>query len=209
MSQPERTPIEPYAVLNLGRPSLAFWWVAAVLIAIAVVTAVVLGSRFGKDPNFVQSPLIGQPVPDITLERLDGSGTLEFADLKGSIIVVNFWRSPCFACRKEHPLLTEAARQFDGVNFVGVVFQDTPDRANEFLDELGRGYPHLIDPDSRGAISFGLFGVPETYFVNPEGIVVAKITGELRPGFLEDTLRRIVLGERPGTRTLGTVQIVG
>ena len=189
---------------DAGRPRWP-WLVAAVLIGVGLATAVVFATRFGDDPNFVESPLIGQPMPDVTLEALDGSGPVHFPDLVGDITVVNFWASYCFPCRAEHGLLTEAARQFDSVNFVGVVFQDTPDRASEFLDELGRGYPHVVDPDSRGAINFGVFGIPETYFINTEGIVVGKIVGELRPGVLEDTLGQIILGERPGTQTLGTV----
>ena len=185
------------------------WYVAAAVIGIGLATAVILASRFGDDPNFVQSPLIGQPVPDVTLEALDGSGPVSIRDLTGEIMVVHFWASWCFPCRAEHGLLNAAAAQFDSVNFVGIVFQDTADRADEFLDELGRGFPQLLDPDSRGAINFGVFGIPETYFVDADGTVVAKIVGELRPGVLEDTLSRIILGEQPGTRTLGTVQPAG
>lgn len=179
--------------------------VAAIGLVIGLITTGVLASRFGDDPNFVESPLIGQPIPDITLEALDGSGPVHFPDLTGRISVVNFWASYCFPCRAEHGLLTEAARQFEGVNFIGVVFQDTPDRANEFLDELGRSYPQVVDPDSRGAINFGVFGIPETYFIDEAGVVVGKIVGELRPGVVEDTLSRIILGERPGQQNLGTV----
>ena len=94
---------------------------------------------------------------------------------------------------------------FDGVNFVGVVFQDNADRANEFLDEFGRGYVNVLDPDSRGAINFGVYGIPETYFIDKQGTVVAKITGELQPGVIDDVLEQIILGEQPGSRTLGTV----
>lgn len=181
------------------------WYVAAALIGVSLATAVVFASRFGDDPAFVESPLIGRKVPDVTLEALDGSGPVSFRDLVGNITVVNFWASYCFPCRAEHGLLTAAAGEFDSVNFVGVVFQDSADRANEFLDELGRGYTQVVDPESRGAINFGVFGIPETYFVDADGVVVAKIVGELKPGVLEDTLSRIILGEQPGTRTLGTV----
>lgn len=183
------------------------WLAAGVLIVGAAVFAVVLSSQFGDEPTFADSPLIGQPLPDVTLARLDGGGDVFVPDLAGDISVFNFWASWCLPCRSEHPLLEAAAAQFDGVQFYGIVFQDTADRANEFLDEFGRSYPHLLDPDSRGAINFGVFGPPETYFVNADGIIVAKIVGELRPGFLEDTLARIFLGERPGQQTLGTVQL--
>lgn len=197
--------INPQAPPGSTQRKSWLWLLAVSLIGIGLATAVVLASRFGDDPNFVESPLIGQPIPDITLEALDGSGPVHFPDLAGNISVINFWASYCFPCRNEHGLLNEAARQFDSVNFVGVVFQDSPDRANEFLDEMGRGYQNVLDPDSRGAIQFGLFGIPETYFVDAQGIVVAKIIGELQPGVLEATLSRIILGERPGTQTLGTV----
>lgn len=183
------------------------WWVAGTLIVGSIIFAVVISSRFGDEPTFADSPLIGRPLPDVTLASLDGSGDVHIPDLAGDITVFNFWASWCLPCRNEHPLLEQAAERFPFVNFYGIVFQDTADRANEFLDEFGRSYPHLLDPDSRGAINFGVFGPPETYFVDSEGIIVAKIVGELRPGFLEDTLTRIILGERPGQRTLGTVQL--
>ena len=186
--------------------SNALWWVAALLIGIGLATAVVLATRFGDDPNLVESPLIGEPMPDVTLEALDGSGPVTFEDFVGEMTVINFWASWCFPCRAEHGLLAEAARQFDGVNFVGVVFQDSADRANEFLDEFGRPYQNVLDPDSRGAINFGVFGIPETYFIDEAGTVVAKISGELQPGVIEEVLGQIILGERPGSQTLGTVQ---
>jgi cytochrome c biogenesis protein CcmG/thiol:disulfide interchange protein DsbE len=188
-----------------SRGNNRWWWLAGALLALGLTTAVVLASRFGNDPAFVDSPLIGQPVPDLTLERIDGGQPISLRDLSGNISVINFWASYCFPCREEHGLLTEAAVQFGDVNFLGVVWNDTPDRANEFLDEYGRTYPQVLDPDLRGAISFGVFGPPETYFIDASGTIVAKITGPLQAGVLEDTLNRIILGERPGSRTLGTV----
>ncbi len=194
-------PTSPFTL----RGNTRWLWIAGAVLALGLATAVVLASRFGNDPNFVDSPLIGQQVPDLTLETIDTGEAISLRSLTGNISVVNFWASYCFPCREEHGLLTEAAVQFGDVNFLGVVWNDTRDRANEFLDELGRTYPQVLDPDLRGAISFGVFGPPETYFVDAAGTIVAKITGALRPGVLEDTLNRIILGERPGSRTLGTV----
>ena len=110
-------------------------WISGAVLVLGLASAVVLASRFGNDPNFVDSPLIGQQVPDLTLETIDTGEAISLRSLTGNISVVNFWASYCFPCREEHGLLTEAAVQFGDVNFLGVVWNDTRDRANEFLDE--------------------------------------------------------------------------
>ena len=178
------------------------------MIAATVIVGVAFSSRFGEDPSLAPSPLIGEPVPALDLPRLDGSGFLDLSEMPGEILVVNFWASWCVACRSEHPDLAGTAAAFaeKGVRFVGVVYQDDPESARAFLDELGWGYDYVLDPESRAAISFGVFGVPETYFVDRDGIIVGKITGESNAVFLGQTLDSILGGKRPGDRTVGTVQ---
>ena len=83
---------------------------------------------------------------------------------------------------------------------IGMIYQDDPGPVNAFLDELGRGgdnYRYLLDPSSRAAVEFGVFGVPETYFVDAEGIIVGKIQGGVTSGALRSTLDQILAGERP------------
>lgn len=183
---------------------------AGLAIVGTLVLAVVLANRFGTDPNLVASPLIGQSAPEATLPRLDGRGDLDLAELRGQVVVVNFWASWCVACRAEHDDLVATASAFQerGVVFVGVVYQDDPENAKAFLDELGWGdnYQYVVDPGSRAAISFGVFGVPETFFIDPEGVVAGKITGESNATLLGSTLDQILVGERPGDHTAGTVQ---
>lgn len=175
-----------------------------------LVLAVALANRFGTDPNLVASPLIGQAAPDLVLPRLDGRGDLDLTGLRGQVVVVNFWASWCVACRAEHDDLVATASAFQdrGVGFVGVVYQDNPLSAMRFLDELGWGdnYEYVFDPSSRVAISFGVFGVPETFFIDPEGVVVGKITGESNATLLGTTLDQILAGEQPGEHTAGTIQ---
>jgi len=175
-----------------------------------LVLAVSLASRFGTDPQLVASPLIGQPAPDVSLPRLGSDGGLSLSDLRGRVVVVNFWASWCVACRAEHDDLIAASAAFNDqdVVFVGVVYQDDPDHAAAFLDELGWGgsYQYVVDPGSRAAIAFGVFGVPETFFVDPDGIIVGKITGESDALLLGSTLDQILAGGRPGEHTAGTVQ---
>lgn len=178
-------------------------WVSIAGIVLGVGAMVlVFSSRFGVDPRLVNSPLIGEPVPGIELEQLEGQGPLALTDLHGDVLVINFWASWCFPCRAEHPALTAAARDYRdrGVTMVGMIYQDEPGPVNEFLDELGRGgdnYKYLLDPNSRAAVEFGVFGVPETYFVDAEGIIVGKIQGAVTSGALRSTLDQILAGERP------------
>lgn len=183
---------------------------SGIAVVASLVLAVVLASRFGTDPSLVASPLIGKPAPELTLSRLDGRGDLTLTELRGQVVVVNFWASWCVACRAEHDDLVATAGAFQerGVTFVGVVYQDDPESAIGFLDELGWGdnYHYLVDPGSRAAISFGVFGVPETFFIDPEGVIVGKITGESNAVLLGTTLDQILAGERPGEHTAGTVQ---
>ncbi|MGH8873190.1 MAG: TlpA family protein disulfide reductase [Acidimicrobiia bacterium] len=185
-------------------------WAGIASVGATAILAVVLASRFGTDPQLVTSPLIGQPAPDATLHRLNGEGRLTLTDLRGHVVVVNFWASWCVACRAEHDDLLATADAFHdrGVRFVGVVYQDDPVQAAQFLDELGWGddYEYVTDPGSRAAIGFGVFGVPETFFIDASGIIVGKITGESDALLLGNTLDHILEGARPGEHTAGTVQ---
>jgi cytochrome c biogenesis protein CcmG, thiol:disulfide interchange protein DsbE len=184
---------------------------AALVVLVAVGIGAVLGARLGTDPALVDSPLIGRPAPALTLPELEGPGSVSLADLRGQVVVVNFWASWCVACRDEHPALVAAAERYReaGVTFVGVDYQDTPDAAVGFLDELGRGganYRYVADVGSRAALEFGLFGVPETFVLDREGTIVAKITGGTTYPLLAGVLDAVTAGERPGVRAGGPVQ---
>ncbi len=178
------------------------WIIVAAIVVGASLMAFVFGGRFGQDPRLVESPLIGQAIPNISLPFLEDEGSLDFDDLRGQIVVVNFWASWCFPCRREQEVLTEAAAAYRdrGVHFVGILHQDTEASAMSFLDEYGRGvnYSYVTDADSRVAVELGLFGVPETYFIDARGIVRGRVQGEVSPTLLVATIEDLLLDRDPG-----------
>jgi len=180
------------------RGGLATWIAIAVGVGVVVV-GIVFADRFGADPTITASPLIGQPVPAVTVAGFDGGEPIDFADLEGNIAVVNFWASWCLGCRQEHEALLAAAEDYSGfgVTFVGVNYQDSPGNARAFLDELGRGDGYLYgsDEDSRTAFEFGVLGLPETFFIDRGGIIVGKVSGPVSHALLAATLDRLILGE--------------
>ncbi|WP_461155363.1 TlpA family protein disulfide reductase [Saccharopolyspora tripterygii] len=177
---------------------------------LAIGIGAVFGAQLGKDPTLVDSPLIGKPAPNQRVPELEGTGSLSLNDLRGQIVVVNFWASWCVPCREEHAVLTSAATNYKqaGVTFVGVNYQDRRDSAISFLDELGRGdgYRYVTDPDSKLALEFGVFGVPETFFIDQNGKIVGKITGPATYPVLSAALDEMRAGRQPGARVQGTVQ---
>lgn len=187
-------------------------WIALAVVVVAVGVGAIFGSRLGKDPTLVDSPLIGKPTPAATLPNLEGDGAVSLADLRGQIVVVNFWASWCVACREEHPALVSAANNYRaaGVVFVGVNYQDQRGAAIGFLDEMGRGdpsaYRYVTDPRSKLALDFGVFGVPETFFIDRDGTVVGKIAGPSSYQLLSASLDEILAGRTPRSRTEGSVQ---
>ena len=147
---------------------------------LAIVLAV--GIRHSTENGVIKSPLIGKPAPQFSLPDLqDPARTLKSSDLKGRWYVLNAWGAWCYVCRIEHPALLEYHKQ-DVVPIIGMDFNDHDEDALQFLTQLGNPYTQVIaDRDGRTAIDFGVYGAPETFLVNPEGIVVFKHVGALTP----------------------------
>ncbi|MGQ0609058.1 MAG: redoxin family protein [Chloroflexota bacterium] len=167
-------------------------WLLVPLIVVPLGWLLVSG--FGRDPREIASPLAGGAAPAWTLTSLDGE-RLSSDELAGRPYIVNFWASWCIpACVDEHPVLADAHDRYgDDVTIVGVLYNDQPADAQGFLARYGdAGYAHLIDPDGRLAIEFGVTGPPETFFVDADGIVRDKQFGPLTDALMAERLATIL-----------------
>ena len=152
-----------------------------VLIVGAIITGflvAVLYAGLGQDPRDIDSPLIDKPAPPFALKAAGSGEILDVAQFKGKPVVINFGATWCRPCWDEHPVLTASARELgDRVQFVGVVFQDDEKKILEFLRQRGSSYPTVIDDRGKTAIAYGVGGVPETFFLDAAGRIVAKHDG--------------------------------
>lgn len=175
---------------------------AVVLLVAGVGLGAVLGSRLGTDPTLVKTPLLGTTVTAQPLPYLERDGQLRLSDLRGRVVVLNFWASWCIQCREEHPNLMAAAAAYRqaGVTFVGVTYQDAPSASVAYLNEMGRGgdnYLNVTDASSRAALDMGVYGIPETFVIAPDGTVAAKITGKATYPVLAGAIDAVLAGQRP------------
>ncbi|MBB3391286.1 cytochrome c biogenesis protein CcmG/thiol:disulfide interchange protein DsbE [Rhizobium sp. BK275] len=133
----------------------------------------------GKNVAEIPSALIGTKAPSLNLPPLEGSGLPALTDeaVKGKLTLVNVFASWCIPCRDEHPLLKQLAE--DGqLNIVAINYKDKNDNALRFLGELGNPYRAIgIDPNGKAAIDWGVYGIPESYLVAPDGTIIYKRVG--------------------------------
>ncbi len=167
-----------------------------VLTAGVIITAILVGLLFmglGKNPNEIRSPLIGRPAPAFALREAGTGRTVDVAQFRGKPVVINFWATWCGPCWEEHPVLVAGARARSNVQFLGVVFQDTEEKILGFLEQRGASYPTVVDDRGKTAIAYGIGGVPETYFLDANGTIVAKhngpMSGDILQGYLQQVMR--------------------
>lgn len=151
---------------------------------------------FGPEPSKLPSALIGKPAPQTSFAPLAGLAAagqpvpgFATADLKtGRVHVVNFWASWCVPCVQEHPLLIELQKR-TGVEIFGVNYKDRPDEARRFIGRYGNPYARVgVDPNGRGAIEWGVYGMPETFVVDGEGRIAFKHVGPISPASLAEKM---------------------
>jgi cytochrome c biogenesis protein CcmG/thiol:disulfide interchange protein DsbE len=158
-----------------------------------VVLAVALAWGLTRDPRELPSALIGKPVPEFALPPVEGR-TLGLAstDLVGEVSLVNVFASWCTACREEHPLFMRL-RAEGVVPLHGLNYRDQPEDAARWLDTLGDPYTRTgADRNGRVAIDWGVYGVPETFVVGPDGRIAHKHIGAVTAQALRETILPLV-----------------
>ncbi len=160
-----------------------------VIIAAALVSVLFLG--LGKNPNEIRTPLIGKAAPSFALLEAGTGQTIDLAQFRGKPVVLNFWATWCGPCWEEHPVLVANARMLQpNVQFLGVVFQDEESKILSFLQQRGSSYPTVVDDKGKTAIAYGVGGIPETYFIDAKGVIVAKHNGPMDTQTLQANLQK-------------------
>ena len=171
-------------------PLLAF-------IALALLLLVGVRMNSGKDTSAIPSPLIGKPAPAFELPVLgDATRRVREADLHGAPYLLNVWGSWCPECRNEHPVISEFART-GGVRVIGYNYKDAPVDAQRWLQQFGNPYTLVIaDEEGRAALDWGIYGAPETFLVDGQGVVRWRYVGPLTPDVIATQLEPALAGLR-------------
>lgn len=150
------------------------------LVFAALIAFFVIGLE--RDPSRVPSPLIGRPAPEFELPSLtDPERTVSLADMKGQVTLLNVWATWCVGCRQEHALLLEIAKSGEAP-LIGLDWKDDREAALAWLENLGNPYSAVaFDETGRVAIDWGVYGAPETFLVDADGIVLYKHLSPLTP----------------------------
>ena len=157
------------------KPTLLKRFMPLIIFAVLVVF---LAIGLTLNPRLVPSPLIGKPAPEFDLPLLIGDGSFSNKDLIGHVTLVNVWASWCFACRQEHETVKYLSQK--GVRIIGLNYKDEAEAAKNWLKKLGNPYQAIAaDKDGRIAIDWGVYGAPETFLIDKEGIIRHKVIGPL------------------------------
>ena len=168
--------------LKLVIPLAAFLGIAAFL-AIGLT----------RDPREVPSPLIDKPAPNFRIAQLgNAAGAFSPEDMRGKVCLLNVWASWCVSCRAEHPLLVEMAKR-KAVPIVGLNYKDKREDGLAWLGKLGDPYAlSAYDVDGRVGIDYGVYGVPETFVIDKQGVIRYKQIGPITPEALEQTILPLI-----------------
>ncbi len=156
---------------------------------LAVLWIALLTPAKNSNNSAGSDPLLSKPAPDFTLALLSKQAgkALHLADLKGKLVVINFWASWCDPCKQEAPLLQAQWQRAkaQGVVFIGIDFQDGQSAALSFVQQNDLTYTNVVDPNGSTGINYGVTGVPETFFIDRHGVIVNTVRKELTAQVLQ------------------------
>jgi cytochrome c biogenesis protein CcmG/thiol:disulfide interchange protein DsbE len=162
-------------------------------LAVFVVLVGFLVVGLGLKPREVPSPLVGKPAPEFQLHQLhDSEKTLTSKENLGKVWLLNVWASWCVSCREEHPLLVELAKS-GIVPVYGLNYKDQRDDALRWLRQFGDPYTiSIVDPEGRTGLDYGVYGVPETYVIDKNGVIRYKQIGPVTVDALQTKILPLV-----------------
>jgi cytochrome c biogenesis protein CcmG/thiol:disulfide interchange protein DsbE len=182
-------------------------------LALFLGMVVFLAVGLTRNPQEIPSPLIGRPAPAFELPVVGGQGVFSAEQFKGQLTLVNLWATWCAGCKEEHPILMALSRQ-PGLNMVGINYkelqaselsgqdpqsvaslQKATARSQAWLQKQGQAFGvNLLDMDGRVGMDFGVYGLPETYLIDREGVVRFKHAGALTPDVVQQKLLPLLRG---------------
>ena len=174
--------------------SFKFWAVWTVILGIIAL----LAFGFTTDPKKVPSPLIGRPAPNFKVDELNGGKQFSLNEFKGIPIVLNFWASWCAECQTEAFILEDFYQKYGADNkqlvMIGIAIQDSPKKARTFARHFGKTYLLGLDDEAGNiALDYGIYGVPETFFIDPEGNIFHKTIGLVTSELMEKKFKPFLL----------------
>ncbi len=162
--------------------------------AIFIALVIVFFKGLHLDPHEIPSPLINKPAPAFNLQQLhDPSKTLSATDMRGQVWVFNVWASWCVSCREEHPIWVAFSQAHPELRIIGLNYKDQRPDALNWLQQLGNPYVlSVMDSDGRVGIDYGVYGVPETYVIDKQGVIRMKHIGPVTPEVLQSKILPLV-----------------
>jgi cytochrome c biogenesis protein CcmG/thiol:disulfide interchange protein DsbE len=169
------------------------------LIPLSIFLGLALLFVFSLDRNtrLVPSPLIGKPAPDFNLPQLSAPGGISPQALKGRPWLLNVWASWCGACRQEHHFLNQLTTEHD-INMLGLNYKDEPAMAQQWLQQFGDPYRWIaVDNKGSAGLDWGVYGVPETFLIDADGIIQYKHIGPINQQVIDKVILPFFAGEPP------------
>lgn len=158
-----------------------------IILTIAVIVPLIgiLAYGFFHDPRYIPSPIVGHPAPPFILTLFNGD-KLSLPDLRGKVVFINFWASWCPPCLEEAKELETTWRELKERNvvFIGVQIQDSETSGRAFVNQFNITYANGLDASGRIAIDYGVWGIPESFFVDPDGRITYKHVGGISPAIV-------------------------